>query len=101
LTGEVWLEPTHGHTPGHVRVRIRSRGADAVITGDVMHHPVQCAEPGWHSNFDVDADAARRTRRAFLERYADGPVLVIGTHFATPVAGRIVRHGDAWRFRTE
>jgi glyoxylase-like metal-dependent hydrolase (beta-lactamase superfamily II) len=98
LTDEVWLEPTPGHTPGHVSVRIRSAGVDAVITGDVMHHPVQCAEPGWHSNFDVDADAARRTRRAFLERYADQPILVIGTHFATPVGGHIVRHGDAWRF---
>lgn len=98
LTDEVWLEPTPGHTPGHVSVRIRSGGADAVITGDVMHHPVQCAEPEWHSSFDVDPDAARRTRRAFLERYADQPVLVLGTHFATPVGGKIVRHGDAWRF---
>ncbi|HEV7732345.1 MAG TPA: MBL fold metallo-hydrolase [Candidatus Binatia bacterium] len=98
LTDEVWLESTPGHTPGHVSVRIRSGGADAVITGDLMHHPVQCAEPDWYSRFDVDRDAARATRRAFLERYADGPVLVLGTHFATPVAGRVVRHGDAWRF---
>lgn len=98
LTDEVWLESTPGHTPGHVSVRIRSAGVDAVITGDVMHHPVQCAEPAWHSSFDVDADAARVTRRAFLERYADRPVLVLGTHFATPVGGRIVRYGDAWRF---
>jgi len=26
---EVWLEPTPGHTPGHVCAHIRSRGAGA------------------------------------------------------------------------
>lgn len=98
ITGEVRLEPTPGHTPGHVSVRIVSRGAEAVVTGDLMHHPVQCAEPDWAARFDVDVQAARRTRRAFLERHADRPVLVLGTHFATPTAGRIVRDGDAWRF---
>jgi glyoxylase-like metal-dependent hydrolase (beta-lactamase superfamily II) len=98
LTAEVWLEPTPGHTPGHSSVRISSRGEEAVITGDVMHHPVQCAEPGWRSHFDVDPEAARRTRLDFLARYADCAVLVLGTHFATPTAGRIVRAGSAWRF---
>jgi glyoxylase-like metal-dependent hydrolase (beta-lactamase superfamily II) len=98
LSGEVWLEPTPGHTPGHVSVRIASRGEEAVITGDLMHHPVQCARPEWASRFDVDAEAARRTRRAFLERFADRPVLVLGTHFATPTAGRVLRDGPLWRF---
>ena len=45
LTHEVWLEPAPGHTPGHVSVRIQSDGQAAVITGDLMHHPIQCAEP--------------------------------------------------------
>ncbi len=98
ITDEVRLEPTPGHTPGHVSVRISSRGEEAVITGDLMHHPIQCANPHWASAFDSDPDEARRTRRSFLERHADRPVLVFGTHFATPAAGRIVRDGDAWRF---
>ena len=92
------LEPTPGHTPGHVSVRISSQGEDAVITGDLMHHPVQCAHPDWGSSADWQADTALATRRAFLERYADTPTLVLGTHFATPTAGHIVRDGDAWRF---
>ncbi len=98
LTDEVALEPTPGHTPGHVSVRIRSGGREAVITGDLMHHPAQCAHPGWASSADVDPEAARRTRRAFLEAQAGRPVLVIGTHFAGPHAGRIVRDGAAYRF---
>jgi glyoxylase-like metal-dependent hydrolase (beta-lactamase superfamily II) len=98
INDEVWLEPTPGHTPGHASVRISSRGEDAVITGDLMHHPVQCTNPHWASNFDSDAEWARKTRREFLQRYADRPVLVLGTHFAAPTAGRIVRDGETWRF---
>jgi glyoxylase-like metal-dependent hydrolase (beta-lactamase superfamily II) len=100
ITPEIWLEPTPGHTPGHVSVRIASGGAEAVITGDLMHHPVQCAQPGWAARFDVDPQAARRTRRAFLERCAGRPVLVLGTHFAAPTGGRVVRDGKVFRFVT-
>jgi glyoxylase-like metal-dependent hydrolase (beta-lactamase superfamily II) len=81
-----------------VSVRISSQGEEAVITGDLMHHPVQCAEPRWASNFDTDPDAARSTRRAFLERYAGRRVLVLGTHFATPTGGHIIADGAAFRF---
>jgi len=99
LTMEVWLEPTPGHTPGHVSVRISSGGKNAVITGDLMHHPVQCAEPGWGSNFDVDADAARATRKEFLNKYKDGKTLILGTHFAAPTAGRVASEGGTFRLR--
>jgi glyoxylase-like metal-dependent hydrolase (beta-lactamase superfamily II) len=99
ITDEVWLEPTPGHTPGHFSVRISSRGHDAVITGDLMHHPVQCAHPEWNCGFDSVPEQARATRRAFLARYAERPVMVFGTHFATPSAGHIVKDGAAWRFR--
>jgi len=97
LTEEVWLESTPGHSPGHVSVRIASRGEHAVVTGDLMHHPCQLARPEWTSPFDFDRARALDTRRAFIRRYADAPVLVIGTHFATPAAGHIVSDGEAWR----
>jgi len=99
LTDDIHLEPTPGHTPGHVSVRIDSRGQRGVITGDLMHHPVPCAEHQWASRFDVDAELARETLRGFLERCEDDGSLVLGTHFATPTAGHIVRHGSTWRFR--
>ena len=97
ISDEVRLEPTPGHTPGHVSVRIASRGEQAVITGDLMHHPCQMARPDWCANADSDPEQALATRRSFLERYVDTPTLVIGTHFAGPTAGRIVRDADAYR----
>ncbi|MFU8817305.1 MAG: MBL fold metallo-hydrolase [Pseudomonadales bacterium] len=97
VTDEVWLEPTPGHTPGHVSVHIRSQGEEAVITGDMIHHPCQIIHPEWSSTADWDQDQSALTRQAFLQRYGDGPVLVIGTHFAAPTAGTIVRDGDSYR----
>ncbi len=98
ITDEVWLESTPGHTPGHFSVRISSRGEEAVITGDLMHHPILCRYPEWDNKFDYDGPRAKKTRRAFCERYADSGVLVLGTHFATPSAGRIRKQDDAYRF---
>jgi glyoxylase-like metal-dependent hydrolase (beta-lactamase superfamily II) len=97
VTDEVWLEPTPGHTPGHVSVHISSRGEEAVITGDMIHHPCQIAHADWSSEADWDKGMSADTRSAFLTRYADRPVLIIGTHFAAPTAGRIVSDGDSYR----
>ena len=97
VNDEIWFEPTPGHTPGHVSVHIASRGEEAVITGDMIHHPCQIAHPHWSSVADTNPDQSAATRHEFLQRYADRPVLVIGTHFAAPTAGRIVRDGEAFR----
>jgi len=91
------FEPTPGHTPGHVSVHIMSQGEAAVITGDLVHHPCQFARPDWGSSADTDPVQADRTRKAFMACYADTPTLIIGTHFAGPTAGRLVRDGDAYR----
>ena len=97
LSEEIRLLPTPGHTPGHVSVYVKSQGEQAVITGDLMHHPIQLAMPGHHATFDMDKPAGARTRVAFVDRFRQQPVLVIGSHFADPGAGYIVRHGDACR----
>jgi glyoxylase-like metal-dependent hydrolase (beta-lactamase superfamily II) len=93
----VVLEPTPGHTPGHCSVHLRSRTGEAVITGDMMHHPLQLLEPERCSRFAWDPAMTRATRRAFLERYAERDVRIVGTHFAAPTYGRVVGHQDAFR----
>lgn len=97
LSEELRLTPTVGHTPGHVSVHISSRGEEALITGDFVHHPCQLAKPDWGSSSDYDAAAAAKTRREMLGQLASKPMLLIGTHFAGPTAGRVVRDGDAFR----
>lgn len=86
---EVRLEPTPGHTPGHVSVHITSNGQEALITGDCIHHPVQMTRTDWCSSADYDQSAGKATRDDLLQRYVDQDILIIGTHFATPTAGHI------------
>ena len=94
---EVFLEPTPGHTPGHISVHIVSEGQEALITGDSFHHPCQMARTDWASSADYDQQASTATRNALLAKYVDSGVLVIGTHFATPTAGHIrQQQQDYW-----
>ena len=98
ISPEIRLVPTPGHTPGHVSVMIESEGQSAVITGDMTHHPCQLAHPDWSPPFDSDRAASAAMRRRMFEAWADRPILVIGTHYAAPTAGHVVREGAAFRF---
>ena len=100
ISPELRLIPTTGHTPGHVSVMIESKGETAIITGDMMHHPCQIGRPDWSPEFDSDKTASAATRKAMLKDWADKPMLVIGTHFAAPTAGHVVKDGAGYRFKT-
>jgi glyoxylase-like metal-dependent hydrolase (beta-lactamase superfamily II) len=93
----VMLQPTPGHTPGHCSVFISSEGEEAILAGDVLHHPVQAALPGVSSNFCWNTDIAVATRRKLLERAATRDALMIAAHFAGPTAVRVRAEGEAWK----
>ncbi len=99
LTDAVSFQPTVGHTPGHISVVIESEGRRAIITGDMVHSPLQLADPELSSMFDTDSDQARATRVAVFPDWADGETLVIGTHFGSPTAGTL--HPDGAGYRLE
>ena len=95
ICDEITLIPTPGHSPGHVSLHIRSDGAEALLTGDVAHHPCQMAHLDWSSTVDSDPAQGIATRQALFARFADTATLVIGGHFD---AGYIKRDGTAFRF---
>jgi glyoxylase-like metal-dependent hydrolase (beta-lactamase superfamily II) len=94
LCDEVSLFPTAGHSPGHVSVHVRSQGEEALLAGDVAHHPCQMARLDWSSTVDFDPAQAVRTRRELFARFAGTPARILGGHF---IGGRIVRDGGAFR----
>lgn len=100
ISPEIRLTPSIGHTPGHVSVMIESEGEQAVITGDMTHHPCQMAHPDW-SLGDSDPEAAALTRSRLFAEWAEQRILVIGTHFPAPTAGHVVRDGAAFRFEVQ
>jgi len=97
LDDHVRLTPTPGHTLHHVAVCFGRGGDDAVMTGDVMHSPLQVRYPELSPRFDVDPVAGARTRRGFLERYCDTRTLCCTAHFPSPSVGRISRWDDGFR----
>lgn len=97
IDDRIWLSPAPGHTPGQYCVNLKDRQR-AVMTGDIMHSPIQCAKPQWNSAYCIDQEQARSTRRAFLEEFSDRDVLLLPAHFATPTCGRVIAEGDAWRY---
>jgi len=55
----------------------RLKPAFVVITGDLIHSPVQCLETDWVPRPDFDPPQAAATRRAFLERYCERDTLAL------------------------
>ena len=93
------LEPLPGHTPGMVGLNVASGGEQAILCGDMMHHMIQCHIPDWSTVACADQSAARVTRKAFLDRYADRDTTIIPSHFPHPTAGFIIPSGDSFAFR--
>lgn len=98
ICDEVSLIATPGHSPGHMSVLIRSDRTEALLTGDVAHHPCQMAHLDWSSTVDSDPVQSAETRRMLFSRFADTPTLVFGGHFDP---GHLVRDGDAFKLTAE
>jgi glyoxylase-like metal-dependent hydrolase (beta-lactamase superfamily II) len=99
IEDDIVLQPTPGHSPGHVAVQIRNGTALTILSGDIMHHPLQCRNPDWSTNFCVDPALSRRTRRSFLETHAAGDTLIVPAHFPAPTAGRLFSAEQGFGFR--
>lgn len=94
ITPGISVRHTPGHTPGHRSVVIRDGDDALLVTGDLLHLPIQAAHPDWPSNHDDDPRIAAVSRRLTLWRAADAGWRVAVNHFAAPF-GRAAP--DGWR----
>ncbi len=97
LDDHIRLMPTPGHTPDHFAVCLGRGGDLAVMTGDLIHSPIQARYPDLVMRVDYDQKQASATRRSFLERYCDTPTLCCTMHFPSPSVGHVKRWGDGFR----
>jgi glyoxylase-like metal-dependent hydrolase (beta-lactamase superfamily II) len=86
------VEPAPGHTAGNATIRLRTRGEQALFSGDVIHHPVQLPYPQLCSVFDDDPVTGLATRLRVLDEVAESGILLLPTHFAAPFCCRIHKH---------
>ena len=99
LDDTFWLTPTPGHSPCHCCVNIRSRGQQAIVVGDLMHHALQCREPDWSTVFDWDQAQAAQSRRKFLSETAGTGRFVLPIHFPHPTTGLIEADGARFHYK--
>lgn len=99
LGTNVRLESAPGHTPGNLLVHVCYGHEHAIMSGDVIHHPIQCARPHLSNAADFNGAAALQTRLNLLESCADNSKILLTGHFAGTTAGHVVSHGSAFRFR--
>jgi glyoxylase-like metal-dependent hydrolase (beta-lactamase superfamily II) len=107
ITGEfdighgVRILPTPGHTPGHMSVSINSKGKRAILSGDIIHNPIEVLHPEWTVLFDDDKAGGKAQRTKFVEAHTDVDITIFAAHFGGPTAGHIVtnKQGKRW-FKT-
>jgi glyoxylase-like metal-dependent hydrolase (beta-lactamase superfamily II) len=94
----VTLIPTPGHSIDHYSVQVGKPGADAVITGDMIHSPLQARYPELGMMADYDSKQAGVSRRELFGRFCETSTLMCTAHFPSPSTGRLVRWRDAFDF---
>ncbi|HSH97495.1 MAG: MBL fold metallo-hydrolase [Methylophilaceae bacterium] len=79
-----------GHTPGHVAFDIKSGKDELVLIGDLIHVPaVQLDHSEVTIAYDVDADKARASRKAFFDSISKEGQLVGASHISFPGLGHL------------
>jgi len=73
-----------GHTPGHRAVLVNDGDEGLLLTGDLLHQPVQIAEREWFSAHDEDPLLGVASRRLLLWRAESHGYRIGVSHFAEP-----------------
>src|SRR6516165_108907 len=95
---QVQFIPTPGHTIDHFSVLVGRPGADALITGDMIHSPLQGKYPDMGMMADYDSPQAGQTRRKVFDRFSEAPTLLCASHFPMPSTYRVHRAGSGYKF---
>ena len=97
----ITLIPTPGHTIDHYSVHIGKPGADAVITGDMVHSALQVRYPEYGMMSDYDSKQAGESRRVLFGRFCDTSTYICTAHFPSPSTGRLTRWKDSFDFKAD
>ena len=90
IPGVVTAVAVDGHTPGHSAYDIHSGAEHLLYIGDTAHHHVVSVQrPEWTVQYDTNAPLAQTSRRALLQRAADGDLRLYSVHFPFPGLGRV------------
>ena len=97
VPGVVTAVAVDGHTPGHSAYEIASGDQRLLYIGDTAHHfVISVQRPEWTVQYDMDAPLAQTSRRALLQRAADGNLRLYSVHFPFPGLGHVKAQGESF-----
>src|SRR5262249_3835763 len=91
------LEPTPGHTPGHVAIWLKSKAKRGVFIGDSFHHPLEVYYPHWQWQGCRSQTDAVASKKRVLERCADTDTIFFSAHFMGTHAGYVKSKAGEFR----
>ena len=87
-----------GHTPGHSGFRVDEGNETLIQMGDILHVPnLQLENPNIATIFDVDSEAALKSRKEVLDMVSTDRLLCTSGHMIKPKFGYIEKSGESYR----
>ena len=88
-----------GHSPGHYCLEVNSKKGNAMLTGDILHNPIQVTCPSMSTMFCDDPQQSNQTRIKLVDELTDSNTIVLAAHFADTSAGVIESTNDSRMFK--
>ena len=90
--------PAYGHTPGHTAFMIEGGSRKLLYWADTTNVALFVRNPDWAVVFDMDADAAKATRRRIADLAIRENALVAGYHLPGSGIGTLSTRGKGYEF---
>ncbi|NSL54454.1 MBL fold metallo-hydrolase [Uliginosibacterium aquaticum] len=87
-----------GHTPGHTVFMIEGGSRKLLYWADTTNVSMFVRNPEWAVMFDMDAEAAKATRRRIADLAIAENALVAGFHLTSPGVGTLSVRGKGYDF---
>ena len=88
-----------GHTPGHSGFRVDDGNESLIQMGDILHVPnLQLINPNVATVFDIDPEAALKSRREVLDMVSTDKMLCTSGHMLDQKFGHLEKNGTGYNF---
>ena len=88
-----------GHTPGHSGFRVDDGRESLIQMGDILHVPnLQLINPNVATVFDIDPEAALKSRRGVLDMVSTDKMLCTSGHMLDQKFGHLEKNGTGYNF---
>ncbi len=89
---------TPGHTPGQIALRIASEKDKMLYISDAFLHPLHMEHINWQTNYDLDHELAKASRKKLLALAYSEDMTINAFHFDFPGLGKVDKLGNDWKW---